>query len=469
MTVLLDPPSGPVHHPVRPLAAATPAWWRSAAVGGLAVGAGAVLGCWVAQGGPADLGGSTGGALTALGRLLGLVAAFLLLVQVLLLARIPLLERSYGQDLLARVHRWVGAGSLTLLLLHVALVTLGYAVSDGRSPAAELWNLTVRYPGMLLAAVGTLLLVMVAATSVKRARRRLRYESWHLLHLYSYLGAGLVLPHQLWTGADFVQHALATAAWWTTWATTAALVLVYRVGLPLLRTLRHRVVVDAVVPEGPGIVSVHLRGRRLDRLPVRAGQFCLWRFLGVPGQSRAHPYSLSAMPDPDLLRVTVKDLGDDSAWVRELRPGTRVALEGPYGRFTSERRRGRRVLLLGCGVGVTPLRALAEELSSAPGDVVLLHRVRTTADALFADELDVLAARTGLRVVLLPGPRASEDSFLPGHGTGADVPALRRLVPDVSERDVYLCGPQAWSRAARRAVLAAGVPVDRLHEERFSW
>ena len=57
---------------------------------------------------------------------------------------------------------------------------------------------------MLLATAGTALLVMVVVTSVRAARRRLRYESWHLLHLYAYLGVGLALPHQLWTGTDFV-------------------------------------------------------------------------------------------------------------------------------------------------------------------------------------------------------------------------------------------------------------------------
>ena len=69
------------------------------------------------------------------------------------------------------------------------------------------WNLTVTYPGMLLALGGTLALVMVVVTSIKAARRKLRYESWHLIHLYAYLGVGLALPHQLWTGTDFTSLA----------------------------------------------------------------------------------------------------------------------------------------------------------------------------------------------------------------------------------------------------------------------
>ena len=58
-------------------------------------------------------------------------------------------------------------------------------------------------------------------------------------------------------------------------------------GLPAKpRSLRHRLVVHAVVKEAPGVYSVLLRGRHLDRLPVRAGQFCTWRFLSGPGWTR---------------------------------------------------------------------------------------------------------------------------------------------------------------------------------------
>ena len=103
---------------------------------------------------------------------------------------------------------------------------------------------------------------MVVVTSVRAARRRLRYESWHLLHLYAYLGVGLALPHQIWTGTDFVSSPAARAYWWTLYAAALGAVLVYRLGLPLVRTLRHRLVVSRVVEEAPGVVSVHLHRAR---------------------------------------------------------------------------------------------------------------------------------------------------------------------------------------------------------------
>ncbi|MEO6205532.1 MAG: ferric reductase-like transmembrane domain-containing protein, partial [Mycobacteriales bacterium] len=148
------------------------------------------------------------------------------------------------------------------MVAHIVLITFGYAAMDSqRGVVGEAVHLVVDYPGMLLATAGSAALVMVVVTSIKKARAKLRYESWHLLHLYAYLGVGLALPHQLWTGADFLSHPLAAAFWWIAWCATAAAVVVYRVGLPLIRSTRHQLVVDRVVRESGDVVSVHLTGR----------------------------------------------------------------------------------------------------------------------------------------------------------------------------------------------------------------
>ena len=422
---------------------------------------------WASGGGLTDLGGWAPG-LTSVGRLTGLVASDLLLVQVLLMARVPLLERAFGQDRLARQHRVVGFASFNLMLAHVGLITWGYAVGSLTAMPATFWDLVTNYPGMLLAFGGTIALVMVVVTSIKAARKRVRYESWHLLHLYAYLGVGLALPHQLWTGQEFLTSPAATVYWWGVWAAAAAAVLVWRVTLPLWRSARHRLQVTSVVPEGDGVVSVYLVGRRLDRLGVEPGQFFCWRFLGRRGWTRAHPYSLSAAPDGSSLRITVKALGDDSATLPGLRPGTRVLLEGPYGRLSPRARTRRKVALIGAGVGITPLRALAEGLDYRPGEAVLLHRY--TDEPLFRRELDVLSRERGLEVLCLPGRRRSPGSWLgEGVGTAGDLAVLRHWVPDIAARDVYVCGPEPWVASVRRTTEAAGLAPDHFHVETFGW
>ena len=459
MTVASAPPE---------LRARTDETVRTGAAGALALALLLVTYWWL-TGAVQDLGSRVGG-LTSLGRLTGLVASVLLLAQVVLMARVPLLERAFGQDRLARHHRLVGFTSFNLMVGHVVLITWGYALGDLGQVPQTFWNLTVTYPGMLLALGGTVALVMVVVTSIKAARRKLRYESWHLIHLYAYLGVGLALPHQLWTGTDFTSSPGRTVFWWTAWALAAGAVLVWRVGLPLWTNARHGLRVTSVVPEAAGVWSVYVTGRRLHRLRVEAGQFLAWRFLGRPGWTRANPYSLSAAPDGRSLRITVAGAGDGSAGVATLTPGTRVLVEGPYGRLTDRARTRGSVAYFGAGVGITPLRALAEGAPYAWGDAIVFQRF--SAEPLFRRELDVLARERGLRVVELPGRRRAEGSWLgttPDLQGYDDATVLRHWLPDLAERDVYVCGPPAWTDSLVNALLIAGLPADQLHLENFSW
>ncbi len=460
-----EPQDGISPSPARPV----PAWWRDTAGAAAWASMLVVIALWVSTGGLGQF-GSLGDGLTSLGRITGLIASDLLLIQVLLMARIPVVEQAYGQDELARRHRLVGFWSFNLMLAHVGFITLGYALTGHANPVREFITLDLDYPGMLLALAGTLLLTLVAATSIRMARRKLRYESWHLLHLYAYLGVGLALPHQLWTGADFLANRWATVYWWGLWAATAGAVLIWRIALPLYRTLHHQVRVENVIRESPDVVSVVLRGRDLHRLAA-AGQFLSWRFLDGPGWSRANPYSLSAAPTRDRMRITVKDLGDGSARLSRLRPGTRVIVEGPYGRMHAGVRSRRKVTLIASGIGITPLRALMDELAHRPGELTLIYRARSVVDLVFRDELDAISARTGARIFYAVGPRiAGRATWLPDYARHlSDVEALRQLVPDVAEHDVFICGADAWMQAVRSAALGAGVPERHLHLERFTW
>ncbi|MEZ5185186.1 MAG: ferredoxin reductase family protein [Candidatus Nanopelagicales bacterium] len=422
---------------------------------------------WAADGGIQDLTSWESG-LNSLGRIAGLVASDLLLIQVLLIARIPLLERAFGQDRVVRMHRVIGLTSFNLMVVHIVANTWGYAGGELLATPATFWDLTTNYPGMLLAVAGALCLVMVVVTSVRIARRRLRYESWHLLHLYAYLGVGLALPHQLWTGQQFLHSTLATVYWWTFWAVAAGSVVIWRIALPLWRSARHRVRVVSVVPEGDGVSSVYLTGSDLANLPAESGQFFNWRFLGRKGWTRGNPYSLSAAPDGRSLRISVKSLGDGSSEVAHLRSGTKVLLEGPYGRLTARARTRRKVAFIGAGVGIAPLRALAESMDYAPGEAIVLYRF--TDRALFEREFAVLGGERGLQVVLLPGSRRAADSWLGrGNTQSDDVTALRDWVPDIDQRDLFVCGPQVWADCVKRAARAAGVPEDQFHVESFGW
>jgi ferredoxin-NADP reductase/DMSO/TMAO reductase YedYZ heme-binding membrane subunit len=435
---------------------------RPLVVDALAAVAGLGLGVTLALGASAESAGSlraAGGVATALGRMAGLTAAYSMVVVVVLVARLPPLERAVGQDRLVRWHRRLGPWPLYLLCAHGALITVGYAQAAHDGVLHQLGQLIWTYPGILAATAGFALLIAAGVTSYRLARRRMAYETWWSVHLYTYLALFLSFSHQVDTGASFVGHSTARAWWTALWVGTLALVLACRVGLPVWRSLRHAVRVESIRPEGPGTYSVLLKGRRLDRLPIAGGQFLQWRFLRPGLWWQAHPYSLSAAPAPGRLRITIKDLGNHSRALARLAEGTRVAIEGPYGAFTADHRQGDRVLLVGAGVGITPVRALLAELPRRV-DVTVILRGSRREDLVLRDEIAELVHRRGGRLHELVGPREQ---------VRLDARRLAALVPRLAEHDVYLCGPDGFTAAVLAGARDAGVPAARIHHESFTF
>jgi predicted ferric reductase len=429
---------------------------------GLAVlaglGFGVVLGTVVISESAGSL-AAPGGLLTAAARFCGLTGAYLMLIMLVLVARLPWLEASAGQDRLVCWHRRVAPWAFGLIAAHVVLITLGYAQAARTGVLRQLWVFVMSYPDMVAAFAGFGLLVMATVTSVRQIRRRLKYETWWVVHLYLYLGLALASAHQIATGVMFVGHPLTRALWVALWVCTAGMVAVFRLGQPLWRSLRHQLRVTEVREEAPGVVSVICRGRRLDRLAVSGGQFFLWRFLTRDLWWQAHPYSLSALPQPPYLRVTIKELGDQSQAIRWLRPGTRVAIEGPYGAFTRHARSCDRIVLIGAGVGVTPLRALLEDLP-ASANVVVIVRASSAGDLILRDEIATMVARRGGRLHEITGPRRR---------VRFDARLLRQLVPDLAFRDIYVCGPDQFAADIVRAARRLGAVQEQIHQEAFGF
>ena len=388
----------------------------------------------------------------------GMLAGYGVLVLLVLMSRWPVLERGAGSDRVAGWHAHGGRAVLTLVLVHAAAAVTVWSQVTGRTPLAAARDV-LGMPGLAAATAGTAVMVAVAVLSARSVRRAISYEAWHALHLTMYLAVALSFVHQL-AGPDLAGRPLLQVLWALMYTYAFALVLRYRFLAPLRTATRHDLRVAAVRPEAPGVVSIILTGRHLDELDVESGQFFRWRFLTDGLWYAAHPFSISAPPTPDRLRLTVKALGAGSRRVQQVRVGTRVIAEGPYGAMTASRRSRRNVALIAGGVGITPLRALFETLPLGPGqDLVLLYRARTREQLVFRAELAELAARRGAHVV-----------YLLGGDPGLLSPSsLARLVPGLVERDVYLCGPPGMADAVRDSLSRAGLPPQQLHEERFAF
>jgi predicted ferric reductase len=388
----------------------------------------------------------------------GMLAGYAVVVLLGLMSRTPPLERGIGADVLARWHAHGGRMTISLIVVHASAAVVAWAQARQEGMAAALWHV-LRLPWLTAATVGTLALLAVGVASARAARRRLSYETWHTLHLLTYAGVALSFVHEL-AGPDLAGHWLLQIGWALLYTYVFALVLLHRVLTPLRQATRHRLRVTAVVPEGPGVVSIEVEGRHLTELRAEPGQFFRWRFLTPDTWRTAHPFSLSAAPTDDRLRLTVKALGRGSGHLQTVAVGTWIVAEGPYGAMTAARRTRRNVLLIAGGVGITPMRALFETIPVRPDqDLTLLYRARGPEDLVLRHELEQIAYRRGARLLYLVG---SGRDYL-------SAASLLRVVPDLAERDVYLCASPRMSDAVRASLQQAGLPAGALHEERFAF
>ena len=400
-----------------------------------------------------------GGALTTVGEGLGLLSGYAVVIAVLSMARLPPVERGVGADRLARWHGTLGRWLIWAISAHVLFIIWGYALAAHSNVVSETATLLTTYPDVLMATVGYFLLLGVGLTSLRAARRRLRYETWYYLHLYTYLAIALAFSHQFANGAAFVDNAIARFAWELLYIATAALIVWYRLIVPARDFGRHRLVVAGLREEANRTVSVYLKGRDLDEFGAAPGQFFRWRFLTRGLWWQSHPYSLSALPSDNLMRITVRDVGDPSNMLRSLRPGTKVLAEGPFGAFFPTHP-DRASLLVAGGVGITPLRAMMAALT---GPVILIYRASSWQDVALRAELDAFAADRGAQVHYVVGTR----SELGGDPLTAD--ALRQAAPGLGAMEAYVCGPPGMTAAAIGALRAAGVPRRRVHVESFEF
>jgi predicted ferric reductase len=396
--------------------------------------------------------------LTGAGRLAGLAGGYVLLIQMILMSRVP--DKWLDASKISLWHRDLGGYLIVVLVTHAVLITAGYAAQDGSGFFAQAWTLLSTYEDMITAFLALTVLLAVGLLAMRWVRRRMRYETFYYVHLSVYLAAFLAYAHQFSTGAQFA-HAGLPRVWWIGLYVLALASLAYgRVLRPLVFNLRHQARVAAVVPEAPGVVSVYVTGFRLSEMDVQAGQFFRWRFLTRDGWWQAHPFSLSAAPNPQWLRLTVKTLGDHSRALTGLRPGVRVWLEGPAGGFTARSStQGNRALLIAGGIGIAPVRALLEDL---PPGGQLLYRASGADDLVFRQELEALAAGRGHQLRYLVGSRRD-----PAVRQALSADGLRGMVPDVKQRDVYVCGPAGMVTGVVDALRTLRVPRRQIHLDPF--
>lgn len=396
----------------------------------------------------------------------GYVGLSLMSLEFALISRVRSLASAFGQDALARFHKYMGLVALLFVGAHPALLlAAGFPwglVFDPFSPGvppAFRWGMVSFYG--LLGLLGL---------TLGRRRLRLPYEFWQWTHAglaVAAVGGGFFHIHGIggYTGAGPMK-----VLWAFYLVFLLALTVRYRLILPLLRWRRPWEVVS-VTPERGRVTTLTLRPRGHRGLSFDAGQFAWLSTTKTPFGWAQHPISFSSSAERspgDPLAFSIKNLGNWSGKiVPRLSPGERVWLDGPHGAFSLDRCPGPGYVMVAGGIGAAPLvsmcRTLADRKDLRP--VTFFYGARSWESVPFREELESLTHRMPLTVIFVledpPPDWAGERGYMT-----ADL--FRRRLPADKDRAVFfVCGPPPFMDAVEGVLPELGVPVEHIHTERF--
>lgn len=400
-----------------------------------------------------------GTAMVALGGLFGLMAGFFFLHQMILISGSRFFERYFGLDRLARIHHTTGFIGYFFLIAHVLFIVNGNAALTNLPLINQFMSLVESYPYVLQASIALLLLDIVIITSIITVHKRLPYEMWYLVHLLVYAAVLMALFHQIENGQTLIQSDILRYYWLGLYATAFSLVLWRRWLLPLWLHKKHRFKVGHIAAEANGVTSIYVTGERLDEFNYEAGQFNLWQFLQKEVRGMHHPFTISSSPKDPYLRLSVKAVGDFTGKINRLNPGTPVLISGPYGLFTKRVQTKPKRLFIAGGIGITPIRSMLGD--NVQKDDVLIYAAKTAGDLAFKDEFESMK-KAGLSITYVLSEEHS-----PGTKHGYANKDVLHGVPDLLQREIWLCGPVPMMDAVTKQLKNLGVKHQSIHTERF--
>lgn len=401
-----------------------------------------------------------------LGRITGLLAVYLILLQFLFIGRVKWLEKIFGFDKLSEAHHWSGVVAFIFIILHFIFLLIGYGMISELTLWQQFKDFIFNWEELFPATIAFILFIVITISSISIVKKRLKYEAWYYVHFASYLAIIFAFGHQLELGFDLRVNTLFASYWVLLYLFVGVNFVIYRFLNQIYNFYKYKFYVDEIREETADTVSIYIKGKEIKGFKFKAGQFVILRFFSKKFIWQSHPYSVSSLPNYDYLRITAKNLGDFSSQIKNIKTGTKVLVDGPSGIFTRKNSQGDKIIFIAGGVGITPIRALVEDFLQQDINVVLLYSVKKRDQIIFKQELEELSIKYPNLFTIHYIVSEEENS----HGfSRINQACIECLVPDVEQREAYICGPSRMSIEMKKNLIKLHINKNKIYYEKFSF
>ncbi len=395
---------------------------------------------------------------------LGILAFSMVLVEFILSGRFKAISNGVGLDVTMRFHQIMARTALVFALLHPFLYQ--GTPSGGQRPWDPTRELTITtdFSALSTGIAAYLLLPSLVLLAIGRTQLDFKYETWRLLHgVGALLIAVLLLHHTVYAGRYGSQPVMSWVWLAMTGVAVGSLLTVYLL-VPLLQKARPWRVTSVVrLTPKQWEVTVEPGGHR--GLDYKAGQFA-WLNVGhTPFSMKENPFSISSAPaaGPEI-SFMIKELGDFTRTIGQIKTGTVAYLDGPYGNLSVDGRAEPGVALIAGGVGLAPLLGILRQmrLTDDSRKVKLIYGNRVIDQIAYREELDP----EDVVYVLSEPPETwhGETGFI-------DAALIDRVFSEqeFSEWVFVMCGPAIMMDVVEDHLIKRGTPSHRILSERFNY
>ena len=394
---------------------------------------------------------------------LGFIGLAMMALQFALTARINCIEASYGIDILLQFHRYISIVAVAFILIHPLIL---FAL---KPETIQLLNFLEAPWRSRSAVLSTLALIVLIVTTIWRQQLKIPYELWRTLHgALAVVALVFGLVHVLGVGKYlglFWKSVL-----WSTLILDALWLFAYNHLVKPWLMLKKPYLVEQVRPERGDVWTLALRPRGHQGFPFQPGQFA-WMTLDIsPYRMRQHPFSMSSCGDrSDIIAFSIKALGDFTNTIKDVKPGTKAYLDGPYGIFTTDfYQDSAGFVLIAGGIGITPMMSMLVTAFYRQDErpYLLIYASKSWDDITFREELDQLKEKLNFTIVHVLKNPPSDWSGETGY---VDQELLERYIPESrGTRHYFICATPKMMEQVDLALHKLDVPVPNVHLEYFN-